>query len=170
MVVHHDTDTWPLFVDSLKLRRIGLPRYRPVGWALTVGPVILVVVMISIFACGLVIMTSGSRLVYSMSRDRRFPGHQVFGRISPTLHTPVWACIAAIRVVMEVAEVNNIDPHPAKHRHPRRLNVRSPAVAHHLIQLQVKVAAKQVDDAATGQARASNKCSIVAGMKRVRAA
>jgi hypothetical protein len=26
------------------------------------------------------------------------------------------------------------------------------------------------DDAATGQARASNKCSIVAGMKRVRAA
>ncbi len=58
-----------------------------------VEKVILVVVMISIFACGLVIMTSGSRLIYSMSRDRRFPGHQVFGRISPRLHTPVWATL-----------------------------------------------------------------------------
>jgi amino acid transporter len=49
------------------------------------------IIGISIFACGMVIMTSGSRLVWSMSRDRRFPGHQLFGRVSLSLPTPVWA-------------------------------------------------------------------------------
>ncbi|WP_210493607.1 APC family permease [Patulibacter sp. SYSU D01012] len=45
------------------------------------------------FVCGLTIMTSGSRLVYAMSRDRRFPGHQVLGRVSPKTGTPIAATI-----------------------------------------------------------------------------
>lgn len=59
----------------------------------TVEQIILAIVTLAIFACGLVIMTSGSRLVYAMSRDRRFPGHQLFGSINAKLFTPVWATL-----------------------------------------------------------------------------
>ncbi|MGF6160415.1 amino acid transporter [Ensifer sp. KUDG1] len=58
-----------------------------------VGNFLLVLVVISIFSCGLVILLSGTRLVWAMSRDERFPGWQLWHKISPTLHTPVNATI-----------------------------------------------------------------------------
>lgn len=58
-----------------------------------VGNLLLVMVVSSIFACGLVIMISGSRLVWAMSRDERFPGWQVLHRVNPGLKTPVNATI-----------------------------------------------------------------------------
>lgn len=57
------------------------------------GKGLLVLVVISIFSCGLVILLSGTRLVWAMSRDQRFPGWQVLHKISPTLHTPLNATI-----------------------------------------------------------------------------
>jgi amino acid transporter len=36
-------------------------------------------------------MMSGSRLVFAMSRDKRFPGYQLFGRVIPSTATPAWA-------------------------------------------------------------------------------
>ncbi|MHC5308269.1 amino acid permease [Bartonella sp. LJL80] len=61
------------------------------------GPVLgkglLVLVVISIFSCGLVILLSGTRLVWAMSRDERFPGWQIFHKINPVLHTPLNATI-----------------------------------------------------------------------------
>jgi amino acid transporter len=36
-------------------------------------------------------MMSGSRLVFAMSRDKRFPGHQLFGRVTHSTSTPAWA-------------------------------------------------------------------------------
>ncbi len=59
----------------------------------TFEKVFLVFVVISIFACGMVIMVTGSRLVFAMSRDRRFPGYQLFGRVSETLHTPIFSTL-----------------------------------------------------------------------------
>ncbi|WP_378941195.1 APC family permease [Mesorhizobium sp. ANAO-SY3R2] len=53
------------------------------------GNLLLVLVVISIFSCGLVILLSGTRLVWAMSRDERFPGWQLWHRIHPTLKTPV---------------------------------------------------------------------------------
>ena len=53
-----------------------------------VGDLLLILVVISIFACGLVIMITGVRLTWAMSRDRRFPGWQQWQRISPTTQTP----------------------------------------------------------------------------------
>lgn len=50
-------------------------------------------ISIAQFVCGLTIMTSGSRLVYAMSRDRRFPGYQAFGRVSPKTGTPIPAIV-----------------------------------------------------------------------------
>src|SRR5216683_809503 len=43
-----------------------------------VGDIFLVFVTFSIFACGLVIFITVSRLTWAMSRDERFPGHQLF--------------------------------------------------------------------------------------------
>ena len=49
------------------------------------------VVNVAIFANGLIIMMSGSRLVFAMSRDKRFPGYQLFGRVTRSTSTPAWA-------------------------------------------------------------------------------
>ncbi len=54
-----------------------------------VGKGLLVMVVISIYSCGLVILLSGSRLVWAMSRDERFPGGSFFKRIHGTLDTPL---------------------------------------------------------------------------------
>jgi amino acid transporter len=53
-----------------------------------IGDLLLILVVISIFACGLVIMMTGVRLTWAMSRDHRFPGWQWWQRISPTTKTP----------------------------------------------------------------------------------
>ncbi|GIS59016.1 MAG: hypothetical protein CM1200mP2_12410 [Planctomycetaceae bacterium] len=45
-------------------------------------------VIVSVFACGLIIMASGSRLVYAMSRDGLFPASNLFRRISPVSSVP----------------------------------------------------------------------------------
>jgi amino acid transporter len=53
--------------------------------------IFLVFAVVSLFANALIVMLSGSRMVFAMSRDRRFPGFQLFGRVSTRTHTPVWA-------------------------------------------------------------------------------
>lgn len=70
-----------------------------------IGDVFLVLVTFSIFACGLVIFITTTRLTWAMSRDQRFPGHQVFSRISPGLGTPVAAtvfCGILIEIVLSI--------------------------------------------------------------------
>ena len=66
-----------------------------------IGKIFLVLVLFSIFACGLVIFITNTRLVYAMSRDRRFPGHQYLRRVSPSTGTPVLAT-ATLFVILEV--------------------------------------------------------------------
>lgn len=58
-----------------------------------VGRILLVLVVVSIFSCGLVITMSGTRLVWAMSRDERFPGWQLLRRINPRLDTPLFATV-----------------------------------------------------------------------------
>lgn len=57
-------------------------------------------VLLCDFACGLVIFITGSRLMWAMSRDKRFPGHQVASRISKRFGTPFNATLA-LGVLME---------------------------------------------------------------------
>ncbi len=66
-----------------------------------VGAALLVVVVVSIFACGLVILLTGVRLVWAMSRDERFPGHRVWRTISPRRRTPL-AATAGVLVVAQL--------------------------------------------------------------------
>lgn len=58
-----------------------------------VGKLLLIMVVISIFSCGLVILLSGTRLVWAMSRDERFPGWRAFRKVDRTLHTPLNATL-----------------------------------------------------------------------------
>jgi len=50
-------------------------------------------VTFSIFACGLVIFITVSRLTWAMSRDERFPGYQLFSRVNRSTGTPVAATL-----------------------------------------------------------------------------
>ncbi|MCI1944395.1 APC family permease [Clostridium luticellarii] len=58
-----------------------------------IGTLFLIIVTISIFACGTVAMTSGSRLVYVMSRDNAFFLSNLFRKVSPKTSSPIYATV-----------------------------------------------------------------------------
>jgi amino acid transporter len=60
-----------------------------------VQKIFLIFVCVSIFACGLVIMVTNSRLIWAMARDRRLPGHQVWSRVPRATGGPAWATVLA---------------------------------------------------------------------------
>lgn len=57
------------------------------------GKSFLVLVAVSIFACGLIITTSAGRLIYAMSRDNAFFFSPYFKKISPKTNSPVAATL-----------------------------------------------------------------------------
>ncbi|NWD05238.1 amino acid permease [Pseudomonas gingeri] len=59
----------------------------------TMSKLILVVVCVAIFACGLVIMTSNSRLVHSMARDGRLPFSEQLSWVPRATGGPSWATV-----------------------------------------------------------------------------
>lgn len=56
----------------------------------------LILVCVAIFACGLVIMVTNSRLIYAMARDRRLPGHTLLTRVPRPTGGPLWATVLAV--------------------------------------------------------------------------
>jgi amino acid transporter len=60
-----------------------------------VQKIFLVFVCVSIFACGLIIMVTNGRLIFSMARDRRLPGHQLLHQVPRATGGPPWATILA---------------------------------------------------------------------------
>ena len=60
-----------------------------------VQKIFLVFVVVSIFACGLIIMVTNSRLIFSMARDRRLPGHQFLHQVPRATGGPAWATVLA---------------------------------------------------------------------------
>jgi amino acid transporter len=61
------------------------------------GPIVetalLVAITFAFFACGMVVMATGARLVFAMSRDARFPAHRLMRRVNPRTQTPIPATI-----------------------------------------------------------------------------
>ena len=55
----------------------------------------LVFVCVSIFACGLIIMVTNSRMIWSMARDRRLPGYQLWRQVPRSTGGPSWATALA---------------------------------------------------------------------------
>jgi amino acid transporter len=60
-----------------------------------VQKIFLIFVCVSIFACGMVIMVTNGRLIFSMARDKRLPGHQLLSRVPNATGGPAWATILA---------------------------------------------------------------------------
>ena len=54
----------------------------------------LLVVSAAIFVCCLSILAATIRLCFGMARDNQLPGSRFLAKVSPSLHTPVWSCIA----------------------------------------------------------------------------
>jgi amino acid transporter len=73
------------------------------------GPVmeriLLVAIVFAMFGAGMVIMAAGSRQVFAMARDARFPAYKVLRRVNPRTKTPVAATILilAVGLVLMVA-------------------------------------------------------------------
>src|SRR5271169_1108374 len=55
--------------------------------------VYLLVVSAAIFVCCLSILAATIRLCFGMARDNQLPMSSRWAKVSPRLHTPVWACI-----------------------------------------------------------------------------
>jgi amino acid transporter len=53
----------------------------------------LLVVSAAIFVCCMSILTSTIRLAFGMARDDQLPLSKTMSRVSPKLHTPIWACV-----------------------------------------------------------------------------
>jgi urea carboxylase system permease len=66
-----------------------------VAWVVTerLGPIfgrlILVAVVVAVFACTLAVQTSGSRMMYSMARERSLPFWRTLAKVSPRTGTPI---------------------------------------------------------------------------------
>ncbi|MBB2992379.1 amino acid transporter [Mycolicibacterium iranicum] len=81
--------------DPVALAESGTPIADVIDKTLgsVVATLLLLMVVLAIFACGLVIMITGVRLTWAMSRDQRFPGWQQWNQISPRFHTPMKATL-----------------------------------------------------------------------------
>lgn len=82
--------------DPVELAKSGTPVADVIEATLGsfVSTLLLVLVCIAIFACGLVIMMTGVRLTWAMSRDERFPGWQSFKQVNAKTRTPLNATLA----------------------------------------------------------------------------
>ncbi|MBM7279109.1 amino acid permease [Gordonia rubripertincta] len=60
--------------------------------------ILLVVIAIAFFGGGLVSMTSCARIVFAMSRDRRFPAHRLMKQVSPRTQTPIAATVLPLTI------------------------------------------------------------------------
>lgn len=59
---------------------------------------LLAAIAIAFFGAALVSMASGARYIFAMSRDGRFPGHQVMRRVNPRTQTPIPATLLVLAV------------------------------------------------------------------------
>lgn len=72
------------------------------------GRLLLCCVAVAVFACTLACQTSGARMMYSMSREKAFPGHKWLGQVSPRTGTPIYTSIV-VGVLAAVALLVNIN-------------------------------------------------------------
>ncbi len=54
---------------------------------------LLVAITFAFFACGMVVLATGSRLIYAMSRDGRFPFHRLMRQVNTRTQTPIPATL-----------------------------------------------------------------------------
>lgn len=92
-----------LFLVALTVAIPDVTRVSNSGAAVAVilreqlGPVMETVLLVAIafafFACGMVVMATGARLVFAMARDGRFPAHRTMRHVHPRTQTPIAATL-----------------------------------------------------------------------------
>ena len=97
-----------VFVIALTIAIDNVPKVSatnsPVALVLRdqLGPVmersLLVAIVFAFFGAGLVTLATCARMVFAMSRDGRFPAHQLMRRVSPRTQTPIPATILIVLV------------------------------------------------------------------------
>jgi amino acid transporter len=97
-----------VFVIALTIAIRDIPRASatdsPVALILRdqLGPVmerpLLVAIVFAFFSAGLVTLATCARMVFAMSRDSRFPAHQLMRRVNPRTQTPIPATILIVVV------------------------------------------------------------------------
>jgi urea carboxylase system permease len=78
----------PSLTDG-NLSSVGLPYVLTSVMGSVAGRIMLVDVTIAICVCTLACQTSGSRMMYSMARQKALPFHRVLARVSPRTGTPI---------------------------------------------------------------------------------
>jgi amino acid transporter len=61
---------------------------------------LLVAIVFAFFGAGLVTVATCARMVFAMSRDERFPAHQLMRRVNPRTQTPIPATILLVGVAV----------------------------------------------------------------------
>lgn len=86
--------------DVRALTGDSAPAATIIGQALGPFPraLALVVVCVAIFACGLVIMVTNSRLIHAMARDGRLPGARALTSVPRATGGPLWATVTAFGI------------------------------------------------------------------------
>jgi urea carboxylase system permease len=91
------------------LATVGLPYVLTSVMGSVAGRIMLVDVTIAICVCTLACQTSGSRMMYSMARQKALPFHQVLSRVNPRTGTPIVTSIvvgagAALALVVNLGQ------------------------------------------------------------------
>jgi urea carboxylase system permease len=76
----------------------------PVG-----GPIMLIDVAIAVSVCTLAVQTAGSRMIYSMAREKTLPFHKQLGKVSPGTGTPIVSAVvvgvgAALALLVNIGQ------------------------------------------------------------------
>ena len=74
--------------------RLGPAQIIEANFSPPFATIYLLVVSAAIFVCCLSIMAATIRLCFGMSRDNQLPFSKVLSKVAPSLHTPVWSCVA----------------------------------------------------------------------------
>lgn len=64
--------------------------------------IFLVAIAIAFFGGGMVTLTSGSRMIFAMSRDDRFPAHRLMRRVNSRTQTPIPATVVPVIIGIAV--------------------------------------------------------------------
>lgn len=77
----------------------------------SVKTAMLIVVSVAIFACGLVIMVTNSRLIYAMARDGRLPASTQLSKVPRATGGPIWATVlgAGVSIAIVISFGQNAD-------------------------------------------------------------
>jgi urea carboxylase system permease len=98
----------PSLTDG-NLSTVGLPYVLTSVMGPVAGRILLVDVTIAVCVCTLACQTSGSRMMFSMARQRALPFHQVLGKVDPRTGTPIVTSIvvglgAALALVVNLGQ------------------------------------------------------------------